>query len=188
MARVALLLMVLGATLGVALDAWHVASHTTSYPHPWVFGVAIWTFPLFASAGVMLGLIPLMMERALRRPVQPASLTRSLVALALFVAAYFVSGLLQGAACAVALVAFVAAIYRVGAHPSAGLVIFHTVGAACVGTSVEMTLVHLRAFSHTDVRFFGVAPWLPLLYACASLALSSLARTLAVKPVSALAV
>jgi hypothetical protein len=43
-----------------------------------------------------------------------------------------------------------------------------------------MTLVHLGTFFHTDDRFFGVAPWLPLLYVCASLALTTLARSLAV--------
>lgn len=178
MSRAVLVLMVLGATLGVALDAWHVASHTTSYPHPWIWGVAVWTIPLFMGASLSLGMVPLLIERAIDKVVVPASLPRAVLAMALFVVAYFVSGLIRGALCAVVLVVLAAAIYRVGDRPPLSLVIFHTIGAAVVGTSVEMTLVHFHAFAHTDTRFFGVAPWLPLLYACASLALSTLGRTL----------
>ena len=49
-ATVALRLLALGATVGVLLDAMHVRTGTTRYPTPWVFGVATWTFPLFAGA------------------------------------------------------------------------------------------------------------------------------------------
>ena len=42
MARASLVLLALGATLGTALDAWHVASGTTRYAHVWAYGIAIW--------------------------------------------------------------------------------------------------------------------------------------------------
>ena len=54
----------------------------------------------------------------------------------------------------------------------------HALVAAMGGALVEMTSVHFGAFVHTDARLFGVAPWLPLLYVCASLSLTTLARAL----------
>lgn len=176
--RAALVLLVLGGTLGVALDAWHVASGTTRYAHAWTFGIATWTIPLFACAGVAVGLAPVALERALGRVLRPASPGRVAIAMGLFVLAYLVTGVLRGATCAAALALLALAIYAVGDRPPPGVAIAHAAGAGIGGALVEMTLVHVGAFFHTDDRFFGVAPWLPLLYACASLALTALARAL----------
>ncbi len=178
MTRAAIVLFVMGATLGVALDAWHVASGTTRYAVTWMFGIAWWTVPLFACAGVAVGLVPVALERALGKSVRPASRERVALSVALFVVAYLVTGLLRGGLCAAALAVLALAIYFAGDRPPPGLALTHAIGAAVGGALVEITLVHFGLFFHTDDRFFGVAPWLPLLYVCGSLALTALARSL----------
>jgi hypothetical protein len=178
MSRPALALLALGATLGVALDAWHVLTATTWYAHPWLFGIATWTIPLFAFAGLAVGALPVALERALGTVARPAPPPRVAAAVALFVLAYLVTGVVRGAACAVVLTLLAAAIYAVGDRPPLRLALTHALAAGLGGALTEMTLVHYGAFFHTDDRFFGVAPWLPLLYVCASLALTTLARAL----------
>lgn len=183
--RAIAVLALLGATLGVALDGWHVATGTTWYAAPWRFGIATWTIPLFASAGVAVGVFPLVIERALGQRVTPAPPGRVLAALALFVFAYLVTGVLRGVICAVALSVLAIAIYFAGDRPALRIALAHALGAGVGGALVEMTLVHFGAFFHADGRFFGVAPWLPLLYVCASLGLTPLARALAITPSAA---
>jgi hypothetical protein len=176
MARAALVLLALGATLGVALDGWHVATATTRYAHPWMLGIATWTVPLFALAGLAVGVLPVAVERALGAVVPPVSRVRVAGAVALFVGAYLLTGILRGAVCAAALVVIAVAIWLVADRPPLRVAIPHAIAAGIGGALTEIVLVHLGAFFHTDDRFFGVAPWLPLLYVCASLALTTLAR------------
>jgi len=176
MARAVLVLGLLGATLGVALDAWHVASGTTRYAAPWMFGIATWTIPLFASAGAIVGVVPVAIERRLGIVVAGVSALRVAAAVALFVIAFLLTGVLRGVACAAALSVLAIVIYLVGDRPPLGVAMGHAIGAAVGGALVEITLVHAGAFFHTDARLFGVAPWLPLLYVCASLGLTPLAR------------
>lgn len=178
-ARAAIVLSVLGGTLGVALDGWHVLTGTTAYAHPTALGIATWTLPLFAAAGLGVGWLPVVRERRLGLVVTPASRSRALVALGLFVLAYLASGLLRGLACAIVLAALSVAIWLAGDRAPVRIALAHAVAAGLSGVLVEATLVHLHAFRHADTRLFGVAPWLPLLYACGSLALTCLARTVA---------
>lgn len=178
MTRSFLVLLVLGGTLGVALDAWHVASGTTRYATTWMLGIATWTIPLFAAAGAAVGALPVALERALGRAIPAPSAARAGIGLALFVLAYLVTGVLRGGACAVALASLAVVIWLGTGRPAPGLAASHALAAAAGGAAVEMTLVHAGAFFHTDDRFFGVAPWLPLLYVCASLALVPLGRLL----------
>jgi hypothetical protein len=49
---------------------------------------------------------------------------------------------------------------------------------AITGTLVEMTLVAAGAFSYLQPDILGVPYWLPLMYACASLAVGDLGRSL----------
>lgn len=179
LSRAALVLGLLGATLGVALDAWHVATGTTWYASPWRFGIAAWTVPLFTAAGVSVGTFPVVVERALGRVVPPPTPGRALAALGLFVGAYLASGVFRGAVCALVLAALVVATYLASGRPPMAHAAAHAAFAALGGALVEILLVHGGAFSYADARLLGVAPWLPLLYACASLALTPLARGLA---------
>jgi hypothetical protein len=176
-ARAAALLALLGATLGVALDAWHVVTATTRYASPGLFGVAWWTWPLFASAPIGLGLAPVAIEHATHRRVPPADGVRVAIAVALFAVAYLVTGVVHGVACVASLAIVAIAIAATSPVPL-GLRLAHAVGAAVAGPLVEITLVHAGAFFHADTSLFGVAIWLPMLYVCASLALTSLARSL----------
>src|SRR6478736_1738886 len=125
MARPALALLALGATLGVALDDWHVVTGTTRYAHPWMFGIATWTIPLFAFAGLAVGALPVALERALGTIVAPVSRARTIGAVALFVLAYLLTGVLRGALCASALVVLAVAIYVVADRPPLRVVIPH---------------------------------------------------------------
>ena len=202
-ARATFVLALLGGTLGVLLDAWHVHTGTTRYAEPWVFGIATWTIPLFSSAGVLVGVVPVAVERAMHveisagvpgkpgrhncvgsalrtTPVEIARTTtpRIVVATALFVVAYLLTGVLRGATCAIVLALIALAIWQTTERPPAKIAFGHAALAGLGGALVEMTLVHFGAFFHTDARLFGVAPWLPLLYVCASLALTPLARAL----------
>lgn len=185
LARAALVLSVLGGTLGVVLDGWHVLTGTTAYAHPTALGIATWTVPLFTAAGLGVGVLPVAVERRLGLVVTPASMPRALAALGLFVLAYLASGLLRGLVCALVLAVLAGAIWRVGDRAPARIALPHAAAAGLCGVLVETTLVHLHAFHHTDARLFGVAPWLPLLYACGSLALTCLARTVAALSVAA---
>jgi len=49
---------------------------------------------------------------------------------------------------------------------------------AITGTLVEMTLVAAGAFSYLQLGMLGVPYWLPFMYACASLAVGDLGRSL----------
>jgi len=49
---------------------------------------------------------------------------------------------------------------------------------AITGTLVEMTLVASGAFSYLQPDILGVPYWLPFMYACASLAIGDLGRSL----------
>ncbi len=173
-ATVALRLLALGATVGVLLDAMHVRTGTTRYPTPWVFGVATWTFPLFAGAAVALGLGPHMVDRALRRPAEAMSARRVLAGMALFVVAYGASCFLRGAVCVAALALLAVGLWWVTGRRADDLA--HAAVAAVGGVCVEVTLVRAGAFAHRDVALFGVASWLPLLYVSASLSVAALAR------------
>jgi hypothetical protein len=171
-------LALLGGTLGVMLDAWHVHTGTTRYAETWMFGIASWTIPLFASAGVLVGVVPVAVERAMHVEIARTTSARIVVATALFVVAYLLTGVLRGATCAIVLALIAVSIWQTTERPPAKIVFTHAALAGLGGALVEMTLVHFGAFFHTDARMFGVAPWLPLLYVCASLALTPLARAL----------
>jgi hypothetical protein len=53
---------------------------------------------------------------------------------------------------------------------------------AITGTLVEMLLVAAGAFSYLHPDFIGVPYWLPCIYACASLAVGDLGRSLIFPP------
>src|SRR5262245_22248938 len=182
--RTVALLALLGATLGVALDAMHVLSGTTRYTSPtwsptWV--VAWWTFPLFASAAVALGLAPCAIERALGRAIPPVTGRQVGIALALFVVAYLTSCVVHGAIGALVIAAIGAGAWWIADRRPIGIV--HALVAAIGGPAVEITLVRAGLFLHSGTELAGVPIWLPCLYLCASFGIAPLARrTLAARP------
>lgn len=178
-ARAALLLLFLGATLGSALDGIHTHFGATQYARPGLFLMAWWTPILFAAAFAVGVLRPLLDRWALRSG-SPAPLPRwmhVIVTLSLFVAAYwnsvmplpwpYVSGMML-------------ATFGLGwlVSDRTPLTLGIAVVAAIGGPAVEALLVSQGAFQHLQDTAFGLPGWLPFLYLNAAIALTTLARFL----------
>ena len=161
--------------LVVPLDTLHVVTGVLSYPAPtaWMpLGLqAAWVIPLYACAGLALGLghrhVATPLAARLRGgAVPPASLAAALAGLGALVVAYASSGALQTWP-AVALVLYVAifavVVARVHADARPALVL-HALGAAAVGPVIEMTLSASGAFAYAHPDVGGVALWLPGIY------------------------
>lgn len=174
---VILWLFVLGATLGTALDAVHVHSGVERYAAPVLFGLAWWVPLLFGAAAVAIGYSHPMVDPLLHheRPSHrrsssfgelawlllayliSASTIESLVKAELLLLIYFNFWLLVGGGWQNLLLSLVTAI---------------------TGTLIEMILVAAGAFAYLHPDILGVPYWLPLIYACASLAVGDLGRSL----------
>lgn len=175
--RTALLLFVLGATLGLFLDWLHVVSGTTAYADTGLWGQPWWVPLLFGSASVGLGLGRVVVGRSLGEP-RSVTRTEAGIALGVFVLAYAESAFLPDVAAIVALGITTAALGAWLDRSRAGLVA--ACGAAIAGPCTEIALTLAGAFRHVDPEpaIFGLVPvWLPLLYVCASVAVGALARS-----------
>ncbi len=158
-------LFLLGAIFGTALDAFHVYSYVEQYTRPAFLGVAWWVPLLFGIAAVAIGyshplIDPMSIAELawlLLAYVIAASPISSLAKTVLLTLIYFNFWLLTGRGWQNLLLSLVTAI---------------------TGTLVEMTLVAAGAFSYLQLGMLGVPYWLPFMYACASLAVGDLGRSL----------
>lgn len=92
--RAALVLLLIGGTVGPVLDGLHTFSGATWYAAPQFLKSVWWCPPLFAGAALGIGLGRLVTERVLRVPlVDPGARTAAL-SMAAFVAAYACSAFL----------------------------------------------------------------------------------------------
>jgi len=173
-----LVLLLLGATLGTALDGIHTHTGTTAYPHPWWFRSAPWVPPLFAAAALSIGLARPLWERWLGRASALPSLPSTLGATGLFICAYFLSGLLPGGALVRGLVLILIAAAIWWSCDRTRLGVGLALGTAVIGTTVESGLVHAGAFSYLHPDYAGVAGWLPCLYLCAQPAVGAMGKRL----------
>jgi hypothetical protein len=176
--RAGVSLALTGATLGTSLDAIHVHTATTAYTHPALAGQAAWVPPLFASAGVLMGLGRPLAERLVGRVTPAPSWGTVGVAMAAFMLAYGLSGLLHPwpSACTVVLGAlFVAAWLRCD-RTGLGLVLAAL--TAIIGTAVETLLVAVGGFRYLEPSLGLVAVWLPALYCCAAVGVGTLGKRL----------
>jgi hypothetical protein len=168
----------MGGTVGTALDAVHVHTGTTGYTHPVMFGQAWWVPPLFAGAGVAIGLARPIAERLAGRTGRLPSRSAAALGMALFVVAYVSSGLLQAlpGICA----ALLAALFVLGwlRCDRSGLGLILAALTAVAGTAVEMLLVGVDAFFYVRPAVGGVPIWLPILYCCASVGVGAFAAWL----------
>ena len=167
-----------GATVGTGLDAIHVHTATTAYAQPVFFGQAWWVPPLFASAGLAIGLGRPLVERllGLRHPVPTAAAVAG--GMALFVIAYATSGLVGGGPLLRSLLLaglFVVA-WLLWDRTVLGLVL--AVLTAAIGTAVEITLVRTGTFVYREPSLAGVTVWLPWLYGCAAVGVGNLGKRL----------
>ena len=171
-------LALLGATLGVALDAVHTHTGTTAYAHPVLLGMAWWVPLLFGGGAVAMGLARPLADHLLARPPSPVSAGSGATGMGLFVLAYVLSGVLPVSnAVRVPVLATVFAVaWAVCDRSLLGLVL--AAATAAVGTSVEIGLVRLGAFSYTHPDLAGVAAWLPWLYATGAIGVGNLGRRL----------
>lgn len=179
MKRAALVLALLGATLGPLLDALHTWSGATWYPEAQWFKSVWWCPPLFSFAAVSIGVGRLLTERVLKVPLVAPGVRTLTTTMALFVAAYAFSGFatLSELFKAVLLLSlFVVAWWRTDFTRQA---LLGALGAGLGGWLVEHTLVGVGLFFHRDTMLDGVALWIPPLYFLAALAIGHVARQLA---------
>jgi hypothetical protein len=169
-------LLVLGATLGSALDGIHTHLGVTGYAVPWHWLMARWVPLLFGSAAVGIGLVPVVADLAAYGRVARKGLGQVVTGLLLFVLAYALSGVLATAfaACTWTLAALFALVWSLGDGSRLGLAL--AVVAAIAGVTVEMTLVHIGAFFYVSPHIAGVPVWLPWLYAIGAVVLGNVGR------------
>lgn len=167
-----------GATLGTGLDAIHVHTGTTAYTHPALAGQAWWVPPLFASAGVLIGLARPVAERLLDQRTAAPSWAAVAAGMLLFMSAYALSGLLDHwpRACAALLATLFVAGWRW--LDGSGLGLLLAALTAIGGTLVETALVGTGAFVYRAPSMGVVAVWLPALYCCAAVGVGALGKRL----------
>lgn len=169
-------LLLLGATVGAALDGIHTHFGATRYANPWILRMAWWVPLLFGSA-FCIGLIAPLLERRRQSPRARPSLAITALAVSLFVLAYFVSvAPFSWPVVTLLLVAIFGAGWWICDRSIVGLCI--ALAASIGGPLFELLLVQNGAFVHTQPAFFHVSGWLPALYLCAAVGLTTLARFL----------
>ncbi len=174
--RKLLWIFLLGASLGTALDAFHVFTHVERYASPTLLGVAWWVPLLFGCAAVAISyshplLDPLLHHRRFR------PLFSSLLGLAWLPLAYLISASFFDTLTKTALILLIYFNFWLLAGSDWQNLVFSLV-TAITGTLIEMILVAAGAFAYLHPDMLGVPYWLPGIYACASLALGDLGRSL----------
>jgi hypothetical protein len=174
--RMLLWLFLLGALPGMALDAFHVFSGVERYASPTLLEIAWWVPLLFGGAAVAIGfshplLDPLLHHRRFR------SLFSSLLGLAWLPLVYLISASFFDTLTKTLLILLVYCNFWLLAGSDWQNLVFSLV-TAITGTLIEMILVAAGAFAYLHPDILGVPYWLPGIYACASLALGDLGRSL----------
>lgn len=170
-------LFLLGASLGTALDALEVYSGVERYPGPMLFGVAWWVPLLFGAAAVAIGYSHPLVDPLISRTRPYRRLSSSIGELTWLVLAYLISASTLDSQAKVGLIAIIYLNFWLLAGRSWQNLLLSFV-TAVTGTLVEMILVKGGVFSYTHPDILGVPYWLPGLYACASLAVGNLGRSL----------
>jgi hypothetical protein len=175
--RAILWLFLLGATLGTALDAFHVYSHVERYTRPVLFGLAWWVPLLFGAAAVAIGYSHPLVDPLIHNLRPPRRLTTSIAELAWLLLAYLVAASpLDSLAKTGLLILIYLNFWLLAGRGWQNLLL--SLVTAITGTLIEMVLVAAGAFSYFHPDILGVPYWLPCIYACASLAVGDLGRSL----------
>lgn len=175
--RAILWLFLLGATLGTALDAFHVYSYVEQYTRPAFFGVAWWVPLLFGSAAVAIGYSHPLVDPLIHNIRPPRRISTSVAELGWLVLAYLVAASPLGSLAKAGLLMLVYLNFWLLVGRGWQNLLLSLV-TAITGTLVEMTLVAAGAFFYLQPDILGVPYWLPWIYACASLAVGDLGRSL----------
>ncbi len=178
MIRAALILALLGATLGPVLDYAHVVTGAIRYPAPVTF-LPWWVPLLYAGAAVVIGLShPVVDARIRRRPLPPLTRGRLAAGFAGFCAVWFASGALPLGSAAVAAILAAASLALWGWLDRTWQGLVQAAGTAAGGVAVEVVLSRDGLFSHTHPDVLGVALWLPFIYVAASVGVGNVGRWL----------
>lgn len=175
--RAILWLFLLGATFGTALDTFHVYSYVEQYTHPVLFGVAWWVPLLFGSAAVAIGYSHPLVDPLIHNLRRPRQLKTSIAQLAWLLLAYLITASpISSLAKTILLMLIYFNFWLLTGGGWQNLLL--SLVTAITGTLVEMTLVAAGAFSYLQPDILGVPYWLPFMYACASLAVGDVGRSL----------
>ncbi|HET9921468.1 MAG TPA: hypothetical protein VFQ30_16620 [Ktedonobacteraceae bacterium] len=172
-------LFLLGAALGSCLDVFHVRSGVERYPVPVFFGLAWWVPLLFGGAAVAIGYSHPLLDPLIGHIQRPHRLIISMSELAWLLLAYLVGASMLTSPIKTALLVIIYFDFWFLAGKSWQNLLLSVV-TAITGTLIEMMLVAAGAFSYLHPDFIGVPYWLPCMYACASLALGNMGRSLIV--------
>ncbi len=177
--RAALVLALIGATVGPVLDGLHTVSGTIWYPAPQFLKSVWWVPPLFMTAALAIGMGRLLSDRLLGIPLEDPGARKASLTMAAFVVAYALSAFFPASELikSVLLLILAAAVFltldrRRGAAVSA-------LSAGFGGWVVEHTLVGQALFFHRETLLEGIPLWLPPLYFLAAFAIGHLAQRLA---------
>ena len=173
----AMAIAALGAAVGLAGDACHVATHTTRYLWPEIPTVgrsAVW-FPALLAGGLVGG--AWLAKRAHATPARRHGRAGAVVAATLVLALYALTAALrdQPTAVSVALTGALAVAVWAWWDPSRGAFAVAIV-AAIAGPVAEIAIVATGASEYREGSdgLAGVAPWLPCLYFAAGAVTSGL--------------
>lgn len=155
----------IGFVIGLAGDATHVATGTTTYEWdgvPYLWKSQLW-FPFLVGGAVLAAayLAHVAGLPKLRRRTRADAVTGALVVLALYALTATLKG--EPATSTVVLTLAIALAIWSWWDPSPQAFAIATIAAA-LGPAAEILLVELGAATYADDGLFGVAPWLPCLY------------------------
>jgi hypothetical protein len=170
-------LFLLGAIFGSGLDAIAVYSHVERYSMPVLFGLAWWVPVLFGAAAVALGFSHPLVDPLIGNVRPGSKLSISFGELTWLLLAQLVGVSTLSSIAKVGLLFLIYLNFWLLAGRSWQNLLFSLV-TAITGTLIEMTLVAAGTFSYLHPDILGVPYWLPCIYACASLAVGDLGRSL----------
>jgi hypothetical protein len=170
-------LFLLGASVGTSLDAFHVYSKVEAYSMPVFLGVAWWVPLLFGTAALVIGYSHTIVDPLLHHRRSPHHLILSIGELMWLVLAYLAAASKLDSMAKVGLLGVVYLTFWLLAGRSWQNLLLSLV-TAITGTLIEMSLVAAGAFFYLHPDIFGIPYWLPCIYACASLAVGDLGRSL----------
>jgi len=170
-------LFLLGAIFGTVLDAFHVYSYVEQYTRPAFLGVAWWVPLLFGFAAVAIGYSHPLIDPLIHNIRHSRRLAISIAELAWLLLAYMIAASPVSSLAKTVLLSLIYFNFWVLTGRGWQNLLLSLV-TAITGTLVEMTLVAAGAFSYLQPDIIGVPYWLPFMYACASLAVGDLGRSL----------
>ena len=175
--RAILWLFLLGTIFGTALDTFHVYTSVEQYTRPVFLGLAWWVPLLFGFATVAIGYTHPLVDPLIHNLRRPRRLSTSIAELTWLLLAYvIVASSTSSLAKTILLSLIYFNFWLLTGRGWQNLLL--SLVTAITGTLVEMTLVGAGAFSYLQPDILGVPYWLPFMYACASLAIGDLGRSL----------